>query len=261
MVFNEQVNINKPASDRDGYFGGLNVTRNTFNINGGTRGQVNTGVTFNSIVGKGNKAFEWMHLTKLDNYAEEGENVAQYVQANKFSKGPLWARCAETCSTEPIEGGQITDEIDVWISGANTGNKGCQDLTVGDGKYIRNGIKSDKAEAFFGQRITASSATPWAKFVFGQIVQDFNGCGMLLDSTATRAMWLRGNYVVGLDMSTANCQSAIRLAPGQRMTFEGTDQISWSWLDGRLRVQNGNVNVLEIDTVTGDIYKKGVRVL
>ena len=243
----------------DGY--GNVSFRDTRGLTGGTPGNVNTCVTFKGMAGKGVTAFEWVNLAMLDNYADAGQNVAHYAQANKYGIGPTWARCAETCSTEPIAGGQITDEVDVWISGADTGDKGCQDLTVGDGKFIRLGVKSDAAEAHFAQRVAACLMTPWAQFVYGYIIQAFRGTGILLDSIATRAIELRGKYVVGMDFSQANCQSAIRLSPGQRMTFEGTDTISWSWLDGRLRVQNGTTNVLEIDTTTGDIYKLGKKVL
>lgn len=262
-IYSNYVKIEVPANDRSGYFGGLHIKRDASNIVGGNPGEVNVANYIYSIVGARNKAFEWNSLAKLDNYAKEGQNVAHYAQANKFAEGPTWARCAETCSTDPLDGGQITDEVDVWISGPDNGNRGCTDYVVGDGKFIRsNGAqKSDVAEATFGTRVAACLNTPWAKFIFGHIVSAFKECGILLDSVATRAIWLRGKYIVGLDFSTAECQSAIRLAPGQRMTFEPTDQISWSWLNGRLRVQNGSINVLEIDTTTGDIYKKGVKVL
>lgn len=235
--------------------------RDTTTVVGGTPGSVNTCHTVISTVGKYNLSFEWASLCLLNNYADKGENAAHYAQANKFGEGATWARCAETCSTESIPGPQITDEVDCWVSGPSTGDKGCSDFTVGDGKFLRTGIRSLIADALFGWRVAASSATPWARVLFGGILTCFRECGILLNSVATRAIQLRGKYIVGIDLSTAETQSAIRLAPGQRMTFEPTDQISWSWLDGKLRVQNGTLNVLEIDTTTGDIYKHGVKVL
>jgi hypothetical protein len=260
MLYKENLEVRKPA-DHSGYAGGIYVTRDAAGLSGGTPGNVNTATTIHGVVGRNVESFEWVLLTKLDNYSIHGQNVAAYAQANKLSTGPTWARCAETCSTERLTGGQVTDEVDVWVSGTDTGDKGCMDLTVGDGKQIRHGVKSDAAEATFATRVAACLLTPWARFIFGHIVSAFKECGILLDSIATRAIWLKGKYIVGLDFSTAECQSAIRLAPGQRMTFEPTDQISWSWLNGRLRVQNGSTNVLEIDTTTGDIYKLGKKVL
>lgn len=238
------------------------VTRDCSNVSGGKRGMVNSARTTHTVAGKNEESFEWADLTILDNYSDHGENVAQYSQANKFGKGPTWAGCDEVCSTDPSDATPtVGREVDVWISGPDSGNRIGLDVTVGDARKIRDLPNHGVAEATCGVRVTPSGATPWARWIFGWIINGFKECGLLIDSIATRAIWLRGKYVVGLDLSTAETQSAIRLAPGQRMTFEPTDQISWSWLDGRLRVQNGSVNVLEIDTTTGDIYKKGVKVL
>ena len=244
----------------DGY--GDMVVRDTRSVSGGTPGTVNTASTVYSVAGKNVKAFEWAKLNKLDNYADAGENVAEYNQANKFGTGPTWAGCDEICSTDPNDKtATVGRELDVWVSGVDTGNRIGLDITVGDARTIRELPGGGVAEGTAAVRVTPCGKTPWARWIFGWIISGFKECGVMLDSIATRAIWLKGEYIVGLDLSTAKCQSAIRLAPGQRMTFEGTDQISWSWLDGKLRVQNGAVNVLEIDTTTGDIYKRGVKVL
>lgn len=244
----------------DGY--GNPVVRDTRGIAGGNRGSVNTATYTHTIAGKDVKAFEWNALFLLDNFADEGENVAIYAQANKHSTGPAWGACIEACDTTPGDTtGLVGAEVDVWCNGADNGLRYGLDVVVGDSKTIREGAAASTSEASAGVRVGASSVSPWARWTTGYEATHFKHAGLYLKSDATRAIHLEGSYVVGLDLSTAKTQSAIRLAPGQRMTFEPTDVISWSWLDGRLRVQNGNTSVLEIDTSTGDIYKMGKKVL
>lgn len=243
----------------DGYSSPL--LRDTSGLAGGTPGNVNTTAYVQTTVGKDVRAFEWSSLVKLDNHADAGENVAMYAQANKHGTGPTWGACFEVTDTTPGEAtGLIGAEVDVWCSGPDVGARVGVDVAVGDAAFIRHKTKT-VAGATYGVRVGSSGASPWATWGIAYSAANFTHSGLHLSSKATRAIQLQGEYVVGLDLSTAKCQSAIRLAPGQRMTFEPTDQISWSWSNGRLRVQNGAVNVLEIDTTTGDIYKLGVKVL
>lgn len=244
----------------DGY--GNLVIRDTTNVVGGVPGDVNTCLTAKTLAGKRETAFEWALLAWLDNYSDAGENCALYAQANKLGQGGTWGACIEACdTTSPDTTGLVGAEVDCWVTGADNGLRVGVDVSVGDSLQIRKGQRSAEAVGSIGSRVGASGASPWARWTVGYQAQDFTFTGLHLKSKATRAIHLEGEYIVGLDLSTAKTQSAIRLAPGQRMTFEPTDQISWSWLDGRLRVQNGDVNVLEIDTTTGDIFKRGVKVL
>ena len=139
----------------DGENGGVKYSRDTTGLSGGQHGYVNTCLYSYTITGKDQTSFEWTALARIDNYSTAGENCAHYAQGNKFGTGPTWARTAETCSTESIPGAQITDEVDVWVSGPNTGDKGCSDLTVGDGKFIRGLGRSETADAHFAQRRAA----------------------------------------------------------------------------------------------------------
>jgi hypothetical protein len=244
----------------DGY--GSPIARDARGVSGGTPGNVNTASYTHTITGADEVAFEWNALFLLDNYAKAGENVALYAQANKHSSGPTWGACIETCDTTPGDStGLVGAEVDCWVSGPDNGLRFGVDVVVGDAGTIREKKPQGTAEGSVGVRVGTCQATPWATWGVGYQATHFRYAGLHLASNATRAIHLEGNYVVGLDLSTAKTQSAIRLAPGQRMTFEPTDTISWSWRDGRLRVQNGAVSVLEIDTTTGDIYKMGKKVL
>lgn len=260
MLLQEHVNITKPAANTDGLYGGLSVFR-LADCATGTPGEVSVASFIRTDAYTPTKNFEWNLLGQLNNHSNSGENCASYFQANKHSNGHTWAQVVEICDLTNNPTATVAQEVDCWVTGPDTGTRRGIDVVVGDSKMIRQGVPSDASEASIGVSVGASTATPYARWTVAYAAQNFSYCGFYLKSSATRAIQLEGSYIVGLDLSTAQTQSAIRLAPGQRMTFEPTDMISWSWLDGRLRVQNGSKSVLEIDTTTGDIYKHGVKVL
>lgn len=228
---------------------------------GGVPGTVGTATFIRTDAYTPTKNFEWNLIGQLNNYADTGENCASYFQANKKGNGHTWGQVVEICDSTTTPTGTIAQEVDCWVTGPDTGTRRGVDVLVGDSKAIRQEGRSDVASATVGVNVGATTMTPYATWSLAYAASSFTYCGIYLKSTAVRAIQLEGSYIVGLDLSTASTQSAIRLAPGQRMTFEPTDQISWSWLDGRLRIQNGTLSVLEIDTTTGDIYKHGVKVL
>lgn len=234
--------------------------RDTTMVVGGLPGTVNTCHTVISTVGKDNTAFEWAGLDILNNYADKGENVARYMQANKFGRGPTWGAVIEM-HDHIGEGDAIGCELDIWTPTPDHGSKIAFDVCLA-GTNKKGDTTTDAIGATAVLRGTSSRDN--AVWSYGTFLTKIKECGHFIQSLASgavRGIQLSGKFIVGIDLSTAQTQSAIRLAPGQRMTFEPTDQISWSWLDGRLRVQNGAVSVLEFDTTTGDIYKRGVKVL
>lgn len=237
------------------------VLRDTTGLSGGTRGYMNVAAYAHSITGKDVKAFETAALAVLDNFADEGENVAMYAQGNKHGKGPTWAACFEACNTnEDDHKGLLAAEADVWCTGPDTGQRMGVDVFVGDANFIRSGTRR-QADATTGVRVGACGLTPWATWRNGYQAANFTWCGLHLNSKAVRGIHLEGEYIVGVDLSTAKMQSAVRLAEGQRITFDQFDWISLSNNNGRISIKAGATPLFEIDTTTGDIYKRGVKVL
>lgn len=238
-----------------------NTLRDTTGLSGGDPLYVNAASYVHTIAGKAETAIEVASLTVLDNFSDAGMNCGLYAQGNKHGKGPTWAACLEVCNTTPDDSTGLTGvEVDVWCNGPDTGQRIGVESTVGDAAFIRNGARS-QADASVAFRAGACGMTPWATWATGYRATNFTWCGLHLNSKAVRAIHLEGEYVVGIDVSTAKAQSAIRLAGGQRITFDQYDHISLSNSNGRLSVKAGNTPLFEIDTTSGDIYKKGVKVL
>lgn len=222
----------------DGDAGGITIRRDTTTLKGGTRGYVNAAASIYSLTGPDNTSFEWAGLAVLQNYAKAGENVAFYAQGNKYSTGPTWGLVAEAWSDTLDPGGLVGQELDVWATGHDTGNRIGLDVVLGDALITHGGlVPSQHVGGSVGVRIGAG----------------------LPSYLWTRGLQLTGNYVVGLDVSTANAQTAVRLGYGQEIAFEGTDQITLRFEQGRMRFMNGKTAVLEIDMNNGDIYQAGKK--
>lgn len=262
MNYFEQVSISKPAGVSDGYEGGLRVFRNAFNLTGGTHGHVSTATTIESKIGANVTGFEWNLLAKLDNYSNFGENCAIYSQANKFGNGNTWGACFEACDTTSGDNtGLVGTEIDCWITGPDNGLRWGLDVVVGDSLQIRENKKSANAIATYGIRIGASGSSPWAKWGHGMHIVDFLHSGIHLQSKSTRGIHLEGEYIVALDLAQTKGQTSIRLPHKGRVTFDEYDQVAVSRVDNKMVFTNGGVEFFSVDINTGDIYKKGVKVL
>lgn len=222
----------------DGDAGGFTVRRDTSALKGGTRGYVNAAASIYSLTGPDNAAFEWAVLGVLQNHARAGENVAGYFQGNKYSTGPTWALVSEVWSNTTDPGAMVGHELDVWTTGPDTGARIGLDVVLGDSGTTHGGnTPSAQVGGSAGVRIGANHpAWRW-----------------------TRGLQLMGNYTVGIDTSTANAQTAVRLAYGQEIAFEGSDQIKLKFMDGRIHFMNGKTAVLQIDMNNGDVYQMGKK--
>lgn len=231
-----------PAGPLDGYMAGLTVTRDATGLSGGIRGHVNATSLVRTISGADVDTYEWAHLSILDNFARAGENVAAYAQANRYGDGPTWASVSEVADFVGSNGGVVGHEVDVWTSGSDTGSRIGVEVVLGDIKAIRGTGKSDKVEGSAGLRIGA-----------------FNGAS---GPRWTRGVQLTGRYIVGIDLSTATHDgAAIRLGEGQAISLDATDSVRLRYQGGRVVISNGATPIFEIDAQTGDVYKRGVKVL
>ena len=233
------VDVSQTVTAKDGFSAPLAVSRDTSKVTGGQRGYVNPTAVFQATAGVGNLSFEWTVLGVINNYAASGENVAGYWQGNKFGTGPTWAGVSEVWSMTTDPGGMVAHEFDLWTTGLDTGNRIGLDVILGDAAVTRGGgSPSAGVQGSAGIRIGAGLPTyRW-----------------------TRGLQLTGNYVVGIDTSTANAQTALRLGYGQEIALEGSDQIKFRYSEGRVKLMNGKTPIFEVDMSTGDVYKLGKRV-
>jgi len=230
----------------DGY-GDCRV-RDTRGMAGGTPGNVNTVRTSITYVGEDIKAFEWADVAILHNWAKAGENCADYRQAHAYSTGATWGRCTEIQDHSGL-GALINHEYGMVALGPDNGSR-----VFIDGVLM--------GEATYGQRFRGK--TDDDSFAFGAWYSHIRETGIRLVARlqgAVRGLHLVGKYVIGIDFADSDCDVAVRLKPGQRITLDQNSYTSVKWLDGRLQVLAGVVPVFEIDTNNGDVYKMGKKVL
>lgn len=241
-AFSDTVFISKPASLTDAYNGGLNITRNTSTlVDAGAANHVNVALFNHSIAGVGVNQFEWASLNLLDNYANHGENVAAYAQANRQGQGPTWAAVSEVADFSQVGGGVVAHEFDVWTRGPDTGSRIGLDVVLGDLYVVRGlGVAASVVEGSVGLRIGNSNGGSIPRW--------------------TRGIQLTGNYIVGQDFSTSNTQTAIRLKAGQTIALDGNDGVTLSLTNSRVTLKSFGKAFFEVDTATGDVYKNGSKV-
>jgi hypothetical protein len=257
------IKIEKPAGPSDAYEGGLQVIRDARNVTGGFAGHVNAASYCYTRTGVDQRAFEWNHLTLLDNYSNYGENCAAYDQTNVYGAGASWGRCIEICESDvPSKNAPMRSlEIDVGASGPDNGQRYGLHMVVSDGPFGRRGIRT-QAEATYACYGGASGSSPWARWMYGGFFRDYKNAGLYLKGdNSVRGIHIEGTHIVSVDLSGSTDQTAIRMKAGQRICFDGYDDISLSWEGGRLRLKNRNTPIFEIDTSNGNVYKNGIKVL
>jgi hypothetical protein len=258
------LKIEKPAGPSDAYEGGLHVTRDARFVAGGTPGHVNVASYCYTRTGVDQRAFEWNYLTLLDNYSNFGENCAAYDQTNVYGAGASWGRCIEICDAEvPSKNAPMRSlEVDVGVSGPDNGQRYGIHIVASDGPFGRKGIKT-QAQATFGIYGGAGWGNDWVRWMYGFHFDSYINAGLHLrgNDSAIRGIHIEGKHIVSVDLSGSEDQTTIRMKAGQRICFDGYDDISLSWEGGRLRLKNRNTPIFEIDTSNGDVYKRGVKVL
>lgn len=173
---------------------------------GGTPGFVNTALTVQTdVTGTAATADEWPLLARLNNFANGvgSENVAAYLQGNKYGTAPTWGSVIEVIERNAVNNppfGTIGLEVDVSVNGTDNavaGNRIGVDVVV-----RRFNPAGAAAQANWGYRIDASDAGALVGF----------GYGFFPGSTAN----------IGFD--TSHCAiniAAFQMATAQAIIFDG----------------------------------------
>jgi hypothetical protein len=214
------IRIQKQAGPNDAYDGGFNLFRDAYTLSGGTPGHVNTGLYARTRTGKGQTAFEWTGLFLMDNYADAGENVALYAQANGFGAGPNWGFVSECTNAYSLGSTCVGAEINVSTAGKDTGTRIGIDVVLADGPLWRGMGPSAVIEGTAAIRVGVSQpSSPHAIWKYGVKIQDKVG--------------------VAIDTTGAETKTAIRLKEGQRIELDATGQIKIDFAAGQIRFLNG----------------------
>jgi hypothetical protein len=147
------------------------IVRDASGLSGGTRGYVNSALYNHTVTGIEEDAFEWSHLSVLDNFAKRGENVASYAQGNKLGTGPTWAAVSEATDTTGYAGGLIAHEFDTFTTGPDNGQRIGLDIASGDARSVRGMGRSQQADASVAIRVGQTVTTPWATWGTGLEMQ------------------------------------------------------------------------------------------
>lgn len=210
--------VQKPATNNDGYGGGIHIQRDASLAEGGTHGHVNTALMCRTIAGPELTQFEWNGLFILDNYASGGENCAFYAQANRHGQGHTFAGVFEACDTNP--GGKDASlrglEVDVWCSGPDEGNRIGVDICAGDARRFRSMEPSAVSVGTAALRISSDNGDP----------------------RTVGSAWTKGIDVTGvvkdacIDTSHAKCGAALRIGLGQSILVGSVPIPGWALLGG-----------------------------
>ena len=272
-VASDPTIIEKPPEIYCGLAGGVQVRRDTRNLSGANYNSINTiNYTFN-IVGKNVGGFEWGRYAHMINYSEfdsalKAEHCADYIKVEHRSTRTSWGSCIEMMDYTG-KGATVAQEVDYWCMPEvpaerreDNGNRIFYDLMANGSNDSGTGPSVAGATA----AIRTSGGNDLAYWSFGALFRAIRNTGVSVKSWlygGIRGFELLGKWVVGLDTSQADVATAVRLAEGQVLALEQTDQITLRFFQGRTQIRYFGVPMLEVDGngnlhVKGDIYRNGI---
>jgi hypothetical protein len=210
----------------------------TANYTGGTFGYVNSALFLDTTVSTGATSFEWGITSRINNFANAGENVGGYFQGNKHANGPTFAAVAEVCdlrnaATTSTSGGTLGLEVDVWCNGDDDfAQRIAIDVVVGNAQSIRNNLPGiGKGVATAGIRITPQNQnSSLGEFKNGIIINSATSAGISNDATGTWGILHTGTYDVGLDVSQAtHAVAAIRVKADDWISLNAFDDVKFRY--------------------------------
>ena len=185
---------------------------------GGAGGFVNAGFRQDIDVQSTANSNEWGILSVLQNYSLGSEAVAIYGQGNKMLGGGLtWAGVFEARDNVTLGNpttGLVGIEVDVFANGGDVNNQRVGvDIVAGKGLPA-----GSTCRAAFGVRIGPTN---------GDATSGGFDTGVYIYGDMTRGIDVRGTSVVGIDFSNGTLSGpAVRLAAGQKISFDATDAYS-----------------------------------
>lgn len=260
--------------------GGRSLVFDTTNLdNSNALKKIETVDYIQTTIGANHFGFRWPRYTYTISYANDkpgqrSEHVADTVRVDKHGTATAFGRVTEMNDFNG-KGAVVGHEVDIRImstvSDADAQDNGlryCFDAVVAGSTEVSDPIREVGATAF----VRTGGANPLAYWMYGAIFGAVRGVGVRLLSWVhggIRMVEGLGTWQVGFDTSQAHLVTgdAIRLSPGQAISFEPTGQrklVYKAWTgDGkgdRWQFKNGDLPVLEIDG-DGNIYKRGIKVL
>jgi hypothetical protein len=249
----QTIEVTSTAADTAMQYFGRNAA-----YTGGTAGFTSAAVMIKTTVASGVLNDEWPLVSILNNSAAAGENVAAYLQGNKFGNiGPTWGAVIEVTEQSAVNNpthGTVGLEVDVSVNGTDNsgaGNRVGIDVVVR--KFNAAGVGG---QANWGVRVDSSQAGALVGFGFG---------------------FVPGSAInIGFDASQATTVNiaAFQMATSQAFILDGpTAQLNKIYFDGvRFRYQyngaltwgistTGNMNVGAGTNTASSIFTNNTQLL
>jgi len=264
-----QINV-QPADQQCGTNGGISITRDTSGLTMGSY-NINSIDYAYLLTAKNIMGFEWARLTTVDNYTQTGtndraEHCAHYTKYNAYGNAPAFGHCTEI-SDYNGSGALVGEEIDFWIRTVDSLKQKDNGSRIGKDFMVAadNSVNHEDREVGATAAIRTSGAGVNSYWSFGAMFRAIRESGVQVTSWArggVRGLEVLGKWALGLDLSQADLNTAIRLKAGQTIALEATDTITLKFNpSGRFTLATRGVPVFEIDVWNGDIYKNGRKVL
>lgn len=237
------------------------------NQNGGTSGNVNSGIRVNTTVASTNSNYEW-GITSNMTTDGTGENVAVYGRTQRDTGGSstaaIWGMVAESNQGKTgIGGAQIGMEVDLWCSGTTpSGSRVGIDVVCGY-SALADTVGASTATAEYGVRVVGlNNDQTQGGYTHGFAVGDPKGnvdasCTFSFTSQADGTIGFydkAGSKTAGFYANATYSGSAFRMNQGGKIAWEATDSIV-STYDGTTINTNRGLNVN--DVASGGAYFTG----
>lgn len=260
------IHENYTAQPPAAYTVGMSLrTQSSLSYTGGTAGNVYSNQWNSVTTSAGIVDYIWAGVDIIDNYADEGNNVARYMQGKQRGAGPTWAAVADAkdYTTNPTRVCRAI-EADIFANGGDTngyriaiditGGKldtGGTAPTIGVGLRIGN-VNGDATQATWTKQIKLENPCTTAISIE--------------NSSGTRGIDFTSgaSFTLGIDFSSATFSAApIRMAADQKIQLVAGGSITFGYETTGTKwvFKNGATERVSISTSTGGLSVNGTQVL